>query len=260
MKFVGLVTKLKIIDAAPVDYFFQVGEHSVHLNPLIGQKVSLRFTGNLACIACDRKIPKSYQQGYCFPCTQKLAQCDLCILKPQLCHYAQGTCREPAWGEQHCNIPHIVYLANTSGAKIGITKASNMLTRWFDQGAVQALPILSIKSRYHSGLIEVEIAKNMPDKTNWRKMLQTNLEKIDLLEVKEQILNTYSFVDAQVLTQPIKEIIYPGENYPKITALNFKDNSIITGTLCALKGQYMLFDHGVINVRNLTGYEIEIEY
>ena len=260
MKVVGLVKKLKIVDGTPLEYFFQLGEELLPLNPLIGSEVRLRFTGNIWCVACARKIVKSYQQGYCFPCTQKLAQCDLCIVKPERCHFAQGTCRQPAWGELHCNITHIVYLANTSGIKVGITKASNMPSRWFDQGAVQALPIFSIPSRHQSGLIEVEIAKNIADKTNWRNMLKA-VPALDLLAARAQIFAQQHFTGATPLDLPSKEIIYPGSVYPtKITSLNFTKTNPLGGILQALKGQYMLFDTGVINIRSLTGCEIEIEY
>jgi hypothetical protein len=265
MKHLGKVTKLKILDGNPVNYFFIAGAHEIPLNNLIGQQVFLHFTGNSYCVACNRKIAKTYRQGYCFLCNRGLAQCDMCVLQPERCHYAQGTCREPEWGDKYCNIPFVVYLANTSGIKVGITKAHDMLTRWFDQGATQAVPIFRVGSRYHSGLIEVQLAKQMSDKTNWRQMLNACVEPVDLLSLRAEIFANYpdkfAFGDVEFLTEhAVKEIVYPGADYPKIKSLNFKETNIIGGTLQALKGQYMLFDTGVINIRNISGHEIEIQY
>ena len=109
----------------------------------------------------------------------ELARCDLCILKPETCHYAKGTCREPEWGEAHCMTPHIVYLANTSGLKVGITREGQVPIRWMDQGATQALPIFRVKSRLISGLVEVAMATLMADKS--LKGLLKPLSKIKII-------------------------------------------------------------------------------
>ena len=49
---------------------------------------------------------------------------------------------------------HIVYLSMTSGIKAGITRASQVPTRWIDQGATQAQPVFRVNTRYQSGLME----------------------------------------------------------------------------------------------------------
>ncbi len=109
-----------------VQYQLPIGEQLLSLNEVIGKQLTLSFNGHIACRHCGKKTKKSYSQGFCFPCMQKLAQCDLCILKPETCHFSAGTCREPEWGEQHCMIEHVVYLANTSGLKVGITRHSQV--------------------------------------------------------------------------------------------------------------------------------------
>lgn len=129
---------------APVSYAFRLDEQVLPVNPLLGQHLRIEFLGAIHCTHCGRKTKKSFAQGYCYPCFTKLAQCDSCIMSPERCHYAAGTCREPAWGEQFCMTDHIVYLANSSGVKVGITRASQVPTRWIDQGASQALPILRV--------------------------------------------------------------------------------------------------------------------
>ena len=125
-----------------------IGEDSEHqsiaLNPLIGKELTLTFHGKIACKHCGKTTKKSYSQGFCYPCMIKLAQCDMCIMKPETCHHHLGTCREPQWGEQHCMVDHYVYLSNTSALKVGITRHTQIPTRWIDQGATQALSLIHI--------------------------------------------------------------------------------------------------------------------
>lgn len=242
------------------------------LNKFIGQQLTLHYTGVINCIACQRRISKTYQQGYCFPCAQTLASCDMCILKPETCHYEKGTCREPAWGLSNCFIPHIVYLANSSGLKVGITKESNLPTRWIDQGATQALPIMRVKSRLQAGLLEVAIAQHIADKTNWRKMLQGTSETEDLSTKRDiifaavadeiqRVASQFKFGDIEMLTnEAVQTFSYPVMQYPeKIKSLCFDKTPTLDSRLHGIKGQYLIFDTGVINLRKYTGYQISID-
>ena len=237
------------------------------LNGIVGKTIYLEFSGLIKCIYCQKKTKNSYSQGYCYPCAKKLARCDLCIVHPKNCHYHLGTCKEPQWGEEHCFSPHIVYLANSSGIKVGVTKASNLPTRWIDQGAVQALPIISTQSRYQAGLVEAILAKVIPDKTNWRKMLAFNLPLIDLIDIKNNILNQCKqelhAIQPEILdVNNIVEIKYPinidQKHNVNLCNLNnlIKTAGVISGTLLAIKGQYLILPQGVLNIRNLTGYEV----
>ncbi len=237
------------------------------LNGIVGKTIYLEFSGLIKCIYCQKKTKNSYSQGYCYPCAKKLARCDLCIVHPKNCHYHLGTCKEPQWGEEHCFSQHIVYLANSSGIKVGVTKASNLPTRWIDQGAVQALPIISTQSRYQAGLVEAILAKVIPDKTNWRKMLAFNLPLIDLIDIKNNILNQCKqelhAIQPEILdVNNILEIKYPinidQKHNINLCNLNnlIKTAGVISGTLLAIKGQYLILPQGVVNIRNLTGYEV----
>ncbi|MEX2366121.1 MAG: DUF2797 domain-containing protein, partial [Pseudohongiellaceae bacterium] len=114
MQISGNIRKLATRLGEPIDYQLPVGKQTIPFNPLIGQHLSLEFLGEIHCIECGRKTSKSFNQGYCYPCFRSLAQCDSCIVKPEQCHYFEGTCREPGWGEQHCLQDHVVYLANSS--------------------------------------------------------------------------------------------------------------------------------------------------
>ncbi len=141
MSFSGNLRKMRVEDASPVRYFMRFNELEVEMNPLIGRPVTLAFSGRIQCIACGRVSKKSFNQGYCFPCFRSLARCDRCIVSPELCHFHLGTCREPDWGQANCMQPHVIYLANSSGVKVGITRRSQLPTRWIDQGAVEAVPL-----------------------------------------------------------------------------------------------------------------------
>ncbi|MCL5974259.1 MAG: DUF2797 domain-containing protein [Gammaproteobacteria bacterium] len=256
----------------PVDYKMIVGEYQVPMNPLIGENIQLIYAGEIRCQNCQRKTKKSYSGGFCFPCSQKLAQCDLCFMKPELCHFAQGSCREPEWGEQVCMQDHIVYLANSSGIKVGITRISQIPIRWLDQGATQALPIFRVSSRYHSGLVEVMFKNHVSDRTDWRKMLRGPAESIDLVEQRDR-LQAECADEVKLLQQQlgegaitplsdenVLEITYPVTQYPqKISSLNFDKTPEIAGKLLGIKGQYLIMDIGVLNIRKFNGYQITMK-
>ncbi|MEZ8140558.1 hypothetical protein A1OO_13695 [Enterovibrio norvegicus FF-33] len=268
----GTLSKMKSTLDSSVQYSLPVGENDIALNDLIGKSLTLTYTGNIYCDACGNKTKKSFSQGHCFPCTRKLARCDMCILKPETCHFAEGTCREPEWGEKFCMTDHVVYLSNTSGLKVGITRASQIPTRWIDQGATQALPILKVKSRHLSGLVEIAIAEFLADKTNWRTMLKGDNADIDLKEEARRILPKidakifslrlqYGFDAVEPIQHDIVEISFPVTEHPtKITSLNFDKEPVVSGVLKGIKGQYLLFDTGVINIRKFTGYEITADF
>lgn len=263
----GNLQKLKSVLESPVQYCLPIGEEEIPLNPYLGKTLSLTFQNEIRCIHCNRTTKKSYNQGYCFPCCQTLARCDLCIVRPEKCHFHLGTCREPEWGVVQCMIPHIVYLANTSGLKVGITRESQTPTRWIDQGAMHALPIIRTRSRYQSGLVEVALKDHLADKTDWRKMLRGDPEQVDLLAKRDELFQK-NFCNLD-LSDPAIEVLenqktisfqYPVLEYPiKINSLSFEKTPVITGTLLGIKGQYLLFESGVVNIRNLTGYVISFD-
>jgi len=85
-----------------VVYKLPVGDQEVPMNELIGKPISLAYQGAINCTHCGRKTNKSFSQGYCYPCFKSLPQCDQCIVKPELCHFHEGTCRDAGWGEQFC--------------------------------------------------------------------------------------------------------------------------------------------------------------
>lgn len=255
-----------------VTYMLPIGGIMVPLQPLLGKPLRIVYSGVVNCTACGRKTNKSYSQGHCYPCSQRLASCDLCIMKPETCHYEQGTCREPEWGEGHCMRPHYVYLSNTSGLKVGITRETQIPTRWIDQGATQALPIFKVGTRYQSGLIEMMFKSHVADRTDWRKMLKGDGEPVDLYARRDELIELcadelkgfvarfgegalQALADAEVTT-----VNYPVEHYPiKISALNLDKTPVIEGALLGIKGQYLILDNGVLNIRKYGGYDVTLE-
>ena len=273
MKQTGKLQKMKVELDTPVRYSMMLDGQEVPINEAIGKTLTLTYTGEINCVNCDRKTKKSFNQGYCYPCLRSLAQCDMCIVKPELCHYEAGTCREPKWGEDHCLQPHYVYLANSSGVKVGITRGTQIPTRWIDQGAVQALPIMQVSERLLSGLVETELKQYVSDKTSWQKMLKGNIKAVDLLNVRDELLEqsehafdvlTQQFGEEAIIyledEEPI-DIEYPVLEYPqKVKSFNFDKTPEVTGTLMGIKGQYLIFDTGVINIRKFGGYQVQVAF
>jgi hypothetical protein len=245
------------------------------MNDLIGKQVAFKHLGQIKCIHCDRVTKKSFNQGYCYPCLMKLAQCDTCIVKPELCHYHEGTCREPEWGESHCLQSHFVYLANTGAAKVGITRhaVKGVSSRWIDQGASQALPIFRVSERKISGLLETALSKHIADKTNWRVMLKGQISSINLAQVRDalllkaksdidELINRFGLQAISAVESEQVEIHYPVLQYPeKIKSINLDKTPEFSGTLLGIKGQYWLLDEDrVINMRKYAGYQVQLSH
>ncbi|MFV9972552.1 MAG: DUF2797 domain-containing protein [Francisella endosymbiont of Hyalomma asiaticum] len=243
---------------------------NIYLNDYIGQHLKLEFLDEINCVACGAKTKKSYSQGYCFMCMRRLPECDICIVKPELCHFAAGTCRNSSWGEQNCMKIHIVYLANTGDIKVGITKLKNIPSRWIDQGASQALPIFAVENRLISGLVEVAIKEHISDKTNWRKMLQGEPNNIDFVSLRNQLIEKsrqkiteikakYGQNIVKLVKGKVQNINYPILKYPtKLKSFNLDKDHIIDAKLIGIKGQYLIFDSGVINIRKFSGYKCNL--
>jgi hypothetical protein len=254
-----------------VQYAIRLDDTELPINSLLGKRIRLEFLGAIHCSHCGRKTKKSFAQGYCYPCFTKLAQCDSCIVSPEKCHHEQGTCREPGWGEQFCMTDHVVYLANSSGVKVGITRATQLPTRWLDQGASQALPIFRVATRQQSGFVEDLLRSRVADKTNWRALLKGDAVPVDLPAIRDDLLASCAegivalqqrfglqaiqpMGDAEVL-----EIRYPVEAYPtKVASHDLEKTPVVEGILRGIKGQYLILDTGVINLRKYTAYQVAV--
>ena len=267
----GHLAKMKVEHALPVQYQLPLDDHLIDMTSLIGKVVRLEHSGDIHCQHCGRKTSKSFNQGYCFPCFKSLAQCDSCILSPEKCHYDAGTCREPDWADRHCMVDHIVYLANSSGPKVGITRESQVPTRWIDQGATQALPIFRVATRQQSGFVEDLLRQQVPDRTNWRKLLKGEDVSIDLVALRDEIFdhawpevvklqNRFGLQAIEALEDAeMYEFEYPVERYlSKATTHNLDKNPRVEGRLQGIRGQYLLLDTGAINIRKYSAYQVQL--
>lgn len=267
----GQLRKMQTKAEELVQYGLPLGDDVVAMNPLIGRQLQLEYSGLIQCVHCGRKSKKSFNQGYCYPCFSRLAQCDSCIISPEKCHYHKGSCRQPEWGESNCMTEHIVYLANSSGLKVGITRGTQVPTRWMDQGAIQALPIIRVGTRRLSGLVEVIFKQHTADKTNWRAMLKGQIDTIDLAAERDQLLaecekeitelqQRHGIQSIQIITDAESQsFTYPVEQHPeKVVSFNLDKNPVVEGKLMGIKGQYLIFDGGVINMRKYGGYELAV--
>ena len=268
----GDLRKMRTELADTVRYTLFDEQNVLCLNEYLGQSIRLSYGGAIRCVACDRLTKKSFNQGHCYPCFRKLAACDSCIVSPEKCHFAAGTCREPEWAARNCQVPHIVYLAHTSSIKVGITRETQVPTRWMDQGATQAKPIAKVQTRHQSGLLEVLCAREISDRTAWQTMLKGDGERQDLESTRQALMTSCAAELADLRLQhgdsafevledaPETHISYPVLSWPeKVKAHNFDKQPVVEGTLMGIKGQYLMLDTGVLNIRKFSGYEVEVK-
>lgn len=259
MNFEGTIEKMESQYGQPVQYFLNLPSGKVAMNPLIGQSLSLRYTGQINCLSCGKSTKKSFGQGYCYPCFASSPETEECVLRPELCRAHEGIARDMAYASGHCLIEHVVYLADTGSVKVGVTRHHQVPTRWVDQGASQALVIARTPNRYLAGCIEVALKAYLADKTNWRKMLSTNLHTTPLAEVATQCRGWLPPQLAPYLASGQAEywqLDYPVCTYPdKVTSIDIEKLLEFQGILEGIKGQYLLFGGGkVINIRKYGGY------
>ena len=261
-KYTGQISKLISNLDSPISYTLPIGENKVPLNNLIGKTLTFKFDGEIRCVACDAKIKKTFMQGYCYPCFISSPQTSECILKPELCRAHEGEARDMQWAEKHCLQDQYIYLSLTSNLKVGVTRHTQIPTRWIDQGAHYALILAKTPNRYLAGMIEKELSQHISDRTYWRRMLLGEYPELDLLEEKEKLAQTLSAEYQQFVTsdQDVVDLNYPVSIKPeKIKSLNFDKTPEIQGQLNGIKGQYLfLNDEYVLNIRKYTGYSLNL--
>ena len=247
-----------------VKYILSLGDDKIIMNDLIGKIISFKWTGKIICISCGNNINKSFAQGFCYPFFLKVTQTSECILRPELCQAHEGIARDMDWARQHCLQDHFVYLAISSGLKVGVTRSEQIPTRWIDQGAWKAIKLSKTPNRYIAGLIEVALKAHVSDRTQCQRMLKNQLiDGVDLLVEKNKMLNHLPdelkiYVSKR---DDITEINYPVNDYPdKVKSLSFDKINEINGKLWGIKGQYLIFDNGnVLNIRKHNGYGFTLE-
>ncbi len=260
----GNILKMKTRNNPVVDYYLPVNREEVYMNQLIGTTIKISYLNKINCIKCGKVTKTSFAQGYCFSCYQTAPETEECVLRPELCRAHEGIARDMEFAKKHCLIDHFVYLAVTGGLKVGVTRNTQIPTRWIDQGATLAIRLANTPNRYIAGLIEVALKEIYADKTNWRNMLQDKRVEVDLLEEKGRSEEMLPYDLRRYISgdDEITGINYPVTRYPlKVKSLTFDKIPSYEGELAGIKGQYLIFADGtVINIRKHNGYSIRLEY
>jgi hypothetical protein len=259
----GQLRKMQVEQGSPIKYYLHLEERFL-VNDLIGKKITLNWSGIIQCIDCQKVTKNSFGQGFCYKCFTQSAQSSECIIRPELCRAHLGEGRDPEWEEANHNQPHTVYLAQSDIVKVGVTRNTQIPTRWIDQGASAAIRLAETPNRYLAGVLEVALKDHFSDKTNWQKMLKNEIDDtIDLAAEKwelEELLPsdlTHYFTD----DEEIENFEYPVLFYPsKIKSIALEKVNNFTGKLIGIKGQYLIFENDlVINLRKYTGYIVEFK-
>lgn len=262
MQYEGVLTKMQTEFGDLIQYYLVFEDSFLHVNQLLDKTIAIEFMG-FQCLNCGKK-KKIFRQGFCYDCFYASASVGDWIMKPELSTAHLGIEDRDLVYEQKVQLqPHIVYLALSSEVKVGVTRGTQVPTRWIDQGANEAIAIVEVPNRYLAGITEVALKNHYADKTNWRKMLTNDIESADLiaerLKVQDLIpteVQEYFYNDKNDLY----EMHYPVLEYPtKVKSLSLDKTPSYQGKLKGIKGQYLMFEDGtVFNVRGSEGYVVRI--
>jgi len=259
----GNLLKMRATHNRPVSYSLDNGSFPVLLNQLLGSEVKLEYMNRINCIRCGKTTRTSFGQGYCYPCFLAAPETEDCVLRPELCRAHLGESRDMDYARSHCLIEHCVYLADSGGIKVGVTRHTQVPVRWIDQGATAAVRIARTPDRYTAGSIEVALKPVFSDKTNWRNMLRfRGINSATLLENKEKAWRYLpeEFQPFYENDDDICEIDYPVIRYPEsVTSVSLDKTHAISGMLLAIIGQYLVWADGkCLNIRKHSGYLVRI--
>jgi hypothetical protein len=261
MIYQGTLTKMQTELGNPIQYYLVFENSFLNLNQLLGKDLAIEFLG-YQCLNCG-KAKKIFRQGFCYDCFMSSPAVGDWIMKPELSTaHLDVEDRDLAYEKRVQLQPHVVYLALSSEVKVGVTRKTQVPTRWIDQGAVQAIPIVEVPNRYLAGITEVALKNHFADKTNWQKMLKNDYLNIDLIAERNKVFDWLpnEVKDYFPKEEKIIQIDFPVVHYPtKVTSLNLDKTPIFSGKLAGIKGQYLLFEDGtVFNVRSYEGYVVKM--
>ncbi len=246
-----------------VQYYLKTEQALIHVNELIDKTITVAFH-SYQCCGCG-KDKKIFAQGFCYACFMASPQAGDWIMKPELSTaHLDIEDRDLNYEKAVQLKPHIVYLALSSEIKVGVTRKTQIPTRWIDQGASEATVLLETPNRYLAGVAEVALKDYVADKTSWKKMLKNDVDPVDLLAKREEMIpHLPKEVQDYIVTDVTKYTIkYPVKKYPtKIKSTKLANNDSITGKIIGIKGQYLLFEDGtVFNVRSHEGYVVTLAF
>jgi len=261
MFYQGVLTKMETEFTQPIQYYLVFESDFLNMNQLLNKTLHLKFV-KYQCLNCglDREI---FRQGFCKSCFFDIPQAADWIMRPELSTaHIDKEDRDLEYEKKVQLQPHIVYLANSSNVKVGVTRKSQVPTRWIDQGAHEAIEIVETPNRYLAGITEVALKDYVADKTNWRTMLKNEIVDENLVEWRDRLkafipeeAQDY-FIESNVETN----IEFPVYQYPeKPRSLNIKKQGSYSGKLVGIKAQYLIFeDQTVFNIRSNEGLVVEI--
>ncbi|GAL63438.1 DUF2797 domain-containing protein [Algibacter lectus] len=261
MTYQGVLTKMETEFSNPIQYYLVFDSDFINMNQLLGKTISIEFV-KYQCLNCGLDKP-IFRQGYDKQCFYNTAQTGDWIMRPELstAHLGQED-RDLEYEKRVQLQPHIVYLANSSNVKVGVTRKTQVPTRWIDQGAHEALEIVEVPNRYLAGVTEVALKSYVADKTNWRKMLKNDNEDENLIEWRDRLKQYIPDEAAQYFIENNTEthLDFPVDKYPlKPKSLNIKKDLKYIGKLVGIKGQYLIFeDETVFNIRSNEGIVVKI--
>ncbi|MFI0425862.1 MAG: DUF2797 domain-containing protein [Flavobacterium sp.] len=261
MIYQGTLSKMQTELSNPIQYYLVFENSFLNLNQLLGKNLEIEFQG-YQCLNCG-KAKKIFRQGFCYDCFMSSPAVGDWIMKPELSTaHLDIEDRDLAYEKRVQLQPHVVYLALSSEVKVGVTRKTQVPTRWIDQGAVQAIPIVEVPNRYLAGITEVALKNHFADKTNWQKMLKNEVPNMDLIAERNKVFDWLpnEVKDYFPKDEKIIQLDFPVLNYPKkVSSLNLDKTPNFTGTLTGIKGQYLLFEDGtVFNVRTYEGYVVKM--
>lgn len=261
MTYQGVLTKMETEFVSPIQYYLVFENDFLNMNQLLDKNISIQFV-KYQCLNCGLDKP-IYRQGFCKSCFFDIPQAADWIMRPELSTaHLDKEDRDLAYEKKVQLQPHIVYLANSSNVKVGVTRKSQVPTRWIDQGAHEAIEIVEVPNRYLAGITEVALKDFVGDKTNWRTMLKNDLVDEDLVAWRER-LKQYIPAEAKayfIESNSETNIEFPVHKYPeKPKSLNLIKEQQYTGKLMGIKGQYLIFeDDTVFNIRGNEGLVVAI--
>lgn len=261
MHYEGVLTKMLTENGSPIQYYLVFENDFLNVNQLLDREISLNFL-KYECLNCGLQ-KKIYRQGYCYDCFFTIPQAAAWIINPELSKaHLNIEDRDLTYEKAVQLTPHIVYLANSSNVKVGVTRKTQLPTRWIDQGAHEALEIVEVPNRYLAGITEVALKPHVSDKTNWRAMLKNEIKDLDLLELRDQLKQ---YLPQEVMPYFIENnsethLDFPVLQFPtQLKGLNFIKTPFYQGILKGIKGQYLIFKDGtVLNIRGNEGMVVRI--
>lgn len=262
MIYQGVLKKMMTENADEIQYYLDMKTDFLNMNQLINKEISLNFV-TYECLNCHLE-KEIYRQGYCKSCFFDAPNAGDWIMRPELSKaHLDEEDRDLTYEKSVQLQPHIVYLANSGNVKVGVTRKTQVPTRWIDQGAHEAIEIVEVPNRYLAGITEVALKEHVGDKTNWRKMLKNDIEDANLVAWREKLKGFIPEEAKQYFIENNAEthLKFPVLKYPeKPKSLNLIKTPSYKGKLVGVKGQYLIFeDQTVFNVRSNEGLVVSIE-